>query len=338
MRVPAFSGLADKSALAVGVSGGPDSMALAYLLTQWRLSLPSKGKKKGPVLHFLIVDHRLRLEAAQEAEDTAMRLTGICDHDAVVKILRRAKPKTKSRIQEKARHDRYDLFRKYMKKHNIESLLLAHHQDDQAETFFLRLAGGSGLDGLAAMRPVQGYEGIVLVRPLLSVPKDRLVATCRQAKLKYVQDSSNTDPSFARPRLRKARAVLEKEGLSAKRIAQTALRLDRARAALDEITEKAYKSALKENNSKRIVFKTSAVYEYPLEVAVRLTFKAYRQLVPAFSENGAAKAYGPRLEKLESLVTELLADPPFRKRTLGGVIFSRDDVRRIIVLERERKR
>lgn len=296
-------------------------MALAHLLSRW------SAKSKGLEIHALIVDHDLREGSAKEARQVKKALSGFKNLQA--HILTRPKPGTRSKMLEQARFDRYELMAKFCKSKEISHLFLAHHQDDQAETLLLRLAGGSGLDGLAAMRAFQEWgDGLTLMRPLLSIPKERLVATCDIEGLAYVQDPTNEAAAYARPRLRAARDVLEREGLSAKRLATTAARLERARLALDLIADQVYQSALEEKNSKRIVFKLNMLYEQPQEIVLRLFLKACEELRPALT-------YGPRLEKLEQIAADVCPDIVFRKRTLGGVIFETRKRDNLFILARE---
>src|SRR5207253_3546344 len=104
----------------------------------------------------------------------------------------------------------------------------------QGETMLLRLARGSGVDGLGAMAPVAYAPACRVVRPLLDQPKARLVATCAAFGQPVIEDPSNRNPAFARVRLRQAAAVLAAEGLTAARLARTAAAMRRARAALDQ--------------------------------------------------------------------------------------------------------
>ena len=80
-------------------------------------------------------------------------------------------------MQERAREARYDLMAAYCHAHDIPALVTAHHLDDQAETFLMRLKRGSGLDGLAAIPEESVWSGIAVLRPLLDMPKARLAAT-----------------------------------------------------------------------------------------------------------------------------------------------------------------
>src|SRR5690606_18027304 len=124
-----------------------------------------------------------------------------------------------------------------------QHVLTAHTLDDQAETVLIRLTRGSGLGGLAAMAhtsPLPGADGAIsLIRPLLEVTKARLLATLREAGVAYADDPSNREPRFTRVRFRDAMPVLEREGLSAGRLALLARRVRRAEAALEAAVDEA---------------------------------------------------------------------------------------------------
>ncbi len=316
----AVQDIAAESAVAVALSGGPDSMALAWLLSC------QAEQNGGPVVHALTVDHGLRPESGNEARQVGMWVTG-WPHVRHT-ILNLKKNKKDSRIMERAREGRYGKMAAYCKKNKIRYLLLAHHQDDQAETFLFRLAKGSGLDGLAAMRVFQPYdENLTLVRPFLDAPKERLIATCKKNKIPFISDPSNKNPVYARPRLRQAREVLEAEGLTAQRLAVTAGRIGQARTALEYYASETFRVALKERTKKKIVFDFSSLARAPEDTRLRVLLRAVADLVPR-------KGYGVRLEKMETLVQEMFAASPFRRRTLGGVIFSRN--KGDVVMEREK--
>lgn len=207
----------------------------------------------------------------------------------------------------------------YCATHSITHLFLAHHADDQAETVLFRLAKGSGLDGLSGMRSVQQYDdNLTLIRPLLGIEKTRLVATCAHHDLAPVDDPTNFCEDYARPRLRAAREVLEAEGLTTKRLATTAQRLRRARVALDEITMQVFQDALKSDTNNIITLHWSTIQTQPEEIGVRILIKTIQTLKPEAD-------YLPRMEKIESLAHDLRLSDPFRKRTLGGLVFERDD-------------
>jgi tRNA(Ile)-lysidine synthase len=125
----------------------------------------------------------------------------------------------------------------YARAQGIAALLTAHTLDDQAETLLMRLARGSGLDGLAAIAPSLQLDSLRIVRPLLEVPKSRLQALLEQRGIRWIEDPSNQSPAFERTRLRAARSALDALGLTGDKLASSARRLQRARAALDSVTD-----------------------------------------------------------------------------------------------------
>jgi tRNA(Ile)-lysidine synthase len=216
-------------AIAVAVSGGADSMALALLCRDW-------AAKHKIHLQAYTVDHGLRPESAAEARQVArwLKKAGM---DCRILTWRGAKPSANR--QEAAREARYGLLRDACAKAGIAHLLLAHHREDQAETLLLRALRGSGVDGLSAMQPARMLErDFILLRPLLDVPKADLVATLRKRGQAWIEDPSNANPAFARVRVRRALddlaggdAVARAELVA--HLALTARNLARARAALD---------------------------------------------------------------------------------------------------------
>lgn len=308
-----------ENAVAVAVSGGSDSMALTHLLSGFVGNL-----------HALTVDHGLRPESAVEAAHVAEWVRGWSGVTHRTLVWPGEKPT--SRLQEEARTARYRLMLEYCRKAGIRYLFLAHHQDDQAETFLLRLAAGSGLDGLAGMKALQSQGDVTLVRPCLDIAKADLVAYCLEHKIPFVQDPSNQAKKFARVRLRGATDVLAREGLSSKRIALTAKRMARARMALEDMAEKAWGDCLKNKETDRIVLnKTIFITSYE-ETAFRLIKKVFS----VFSEEGEnSSLYGPRTERMEDVVMDLLQSAPFRKRTLGGVVIAVDNKNDEIIFQKE---
>lgn len=222
-----LAGWQDIPSLLIAVSGGPDSLALLWLAQQWRAA-----RGDGPMLHVATVDHGLRPQAADEAHMVA----DICARLGLPHVtLHWQTPQLKSGVQEAAREARYSLLAALAQGYGVRHLATAHHLDDQAETVLLRLAAGSGLTGLAGMAHSTLRDGMVLLRPLLDVPKARLVATCRLVGLAPVEDAGNTYPGFARGRLRGAAAVLRREGLSAARLGLLARRMRRADETLAQL-------------------------------------------------------------------------------------------------------
>jgi tRNA(Ile)-lysidine synthase len=200
-------------------------------------------------------------------------------------------------------------------------ILTAHTLDDQAETVLIRMARGSGLTGLGAMArmsrlPSGGEDALTLVRPLLDIPKSRLVATLRAAKIDYADDPSNRDPRFTRVRLRGLMDALAHEGLDARRLTQLARRLKRADAAIEAAVDRATSELTVELSAQNpIVIEARGFAELPAEIALRLLGRAVAE----------AGDEGPvELGKLEALKSALdaaqnTANRRFR-RTLAGAI------------------
>src|SRR5690606_8891238 len=191
-------------------------------------------RRKGFTLHVFTVDHGLCKEAAAEA-----RYAGVLAQELGVphRILRWKGEKPASGIQAAARKARYRLLLEACRKVGAGDLLVAHHLEDQAETFLLRLARGSGVDGLAAMKPVrllsEGEPHVRLLRPLLDLPRERLHATVARSGLVPVSDPSNEDERFDRVKARKIAEHLAPLGLDAARLARMAGHMARAREALE---------------------------------------------------------------------------------------------------------
>ena len=189
--------------IAVAVSGGRDSMALAFLCNRW-------VRARGGRAVFLTVDHGLRPEAGDECAfvDAWAQENGVECH-----TLTWEGPKPASGIQEAARRARYALMEDWCRKNGILHLFLAHHQDDQEETLLMRLSKGSEPSGLAAMAPVVEMRHLRLLRPLLGISRERLEATVNQEGIGWVDDPSNADAKYARTRVRVLKRELNGEGL-----------------------------------------------------------------------------------------------------------------------------
>ena len=286
--------------LAVAVSGGPDSLALLHLAAPW-------AQANGIALTVLTVDHGLRAGSAVEAANVAREAARLGLPHAT---LRWAPPANLTTgLQACARQARYDLLAGYCHAHGIPALLTAHHRDDQAETFLMRLARGSGLDGLAAM-PVRGaWAGIAILRPLLDVPKARLVATLEERGISFSNDPSNSDPRFERTRLREGSDTLARIGLTAEAIARSVGRLRRAREALDHATEAFLSAHGEAHDAGYCVLDRSGLATAPDEIALR----SIARVLDAVTGRDEAAS----LAKIEALRAALMTEPA-KARTLGG--------------------
>jgi len=218
--------LADAKATLIAVSGGPDSTALLLMAAEW-------AARRGARIVAATVDHGLRPDSAAEAASVA----DLCRRLGVPHAtLAWSGPKPATRLMERAREARYRLLAAHAAAIGADAIATAHHLDDQAETALFRLIRGSGIAGLAAMAATTRLGPIALVRPLLGIAKADLVAFCRARGAGFVEDPSNLDPAYARPRLRRLLAALAEEGLDAERFARFARRAAEADAALARMT------------------------------------------------------------------------------------------------------
>jgi tRNA(Ile)-lysidine synthase len=180
--------------LAVAVSGGPDSLALALLAAEW-------VRARAGSLSALIVDHGLRPEAGGEARLTCawLRARGIEGE-----ILRWEGEKPVSGIQAHAREARYRLLLQWCRRRGVVHLLLGHHAFDQTETVLMRLFGGSGVEGLAGILPIRYTPFTRVVRPLLPIDPARLRASLIARGQAWLEDPTNADQAYTRARFRLA--------------------------------------------------------------------------------------------------------------------------------------
>ena len=285
--------------LAVAVSGGADSLALALLANEW-------ARAAGGTIAALTVDHRLRPESAAEAMQVGAWLGR---HRIEHAILVRVGARPAGDVQAKARAARYGLLEAWCRDHGVLHLLTAHHREDQAETLLLRLGRGSGLDGLAGMPAVAERGSCRVLRPLLSEPRARLAATLTAQGQDWIEDPSNRDPAYARARLRAAAAMLAGEGLTAERLAATAGRLARARAALEAVVAGLLARCVWLHPAGFAWLDPSPLVAAPAETALR----ALGAVIAAVGGG----AHAPELAALERLL-DALPDGIGSGRTLGG--------------------
>ncbi|MGN6516536.1 MAG: tRNA lysidine(34) synthetase TilS [Rhizomicrobium sp.] len=284
---------------AVAVSGGGDSVALMLLLAAYA----KQAKLVPPVV--LTVDHGLRPDSAKDAKAVA-RMAADAGLKAHVLAWKGDPPK--SDIEAAARNARYRLLGDWLVAHKVPALYVAHTMEDQAETFLLRLARGSGLDGLSAMRviapyPAPGFDGLMVVRPLLDMARGPLRDYLRGKKRSWIEDPMNADPRFARSKLRAAWPQLEALGLTAQRVSDAADHLGRAREALDEMTSALLARAARYEDGAALL-DSVRLKMAPRELGLRV--------LAATLSRVSGEMYRPRFGKLERLFDSI------RDGTLAG--------------------
>ncbi len=295
----------------LAVSGGVDSTALMVLFARWARQIGPIGQY---AVHPLVitVDHGLRAEAAAEARLVARQAGTLgFSHRTLCWI----GDKPAADLQNAARIARYKLLRQAAETEGADTIVTAHTRDDQAETFLLALARGSGVYGLAAMPPARDEHGIRLVRPLLSMPKSRLIATLETAGIGWSEDPSNQNPRFRRIAMRAAGSDLSALGLTPATLAATADRMARAASALDVYADRLIAAAAEIHLSGYIQIDLEQFKQEPDEVALR----AFARLLRALSGG----PHVTRLDRLERLFAGLIgaaqAGKSF-KRTLGDIV------------------
>ncbi len=281
---------------AVAVSGGADSLALMHLLASWA----RKRRAAAPVV--LTVDHGLRDGSAADARKVARwaREAGL-----KAQVLAWTGKKPAADIEAEARAARYRLMAQWCRKKSIAALYVGHTRDDQAETFLLRLARGSGLDGLAAMRavsPCPGFADIALVRPLLGFAREDV----RSGVAEWIEDPMNADPRFGRVRVREA---LQSLGVPPHRVAAAAAHLDRARQALEAVTEAVLRRACAPSGDGLLV-ETAALAAAPREIGLRALASVLMTV--------SGQPYRPRFERLERLFDRIADGGLGKGSTLHG--------------------
>jgi tRNA(Ile)-lysidine synthase len=324
-----FGSLHHFPTLVLAVSGGPDSTALMMLAARWR------GRAQTPRLVAVTVDHGLRKESGREAkavEKLAHKL-GI-EH----RTLQWTGRKPKTGLQEAARLARYRLLSQVARDLDARYVLTAHTLDDQAETILFRMARGSGISGLAGMysswgMPVEEGIGIQLVRPLLEIPKSRLIATLKAAKIPYANDPSNRDPRFTRSRLRELMPMLAREGLTASRFALLASRVQRVEETLLDVlahaNAKVVAAGKSTDDNPVTQLHTDAFSDLPREIAIRVLGWTIAKAGGGRPELGKLEAFYDAMDEvlgvyaLPAGVEPVLKFEKFR-RTLAGALVTVD--------------
>ena len=298
--ISCFGSLEDEPLVAVGVSGGADSLCLLLLLDVWL-------RRRGGRAVALIVDHQLRPAAKAEIQRLAgwLEQYGIQYH---VLTWQASKPRKKS--QAAAREARYKLLTGWCRRVGVLHLALAHHRDDQAETHMLRRARGSGSDGLAAMPVISEQNHVRVIRPLLSIPGERLRATLQSMHQCWVEDPSNDDPAYGRTHVRRELSRLSGEEERSPPLAAIAADYARIRRDADEVTAFLLVHAVQPDPAGFCWVDPKALAAAPTEVGLR----ALNQILLSVGGN----KYGPRRKSLLLLYEAFQNNGVKGGRTVGG--------------------
>ena len=296
---------------AVAVSGGPDSLALAFLSKVYSI-------KKKLISKFFIIDHKLRKESTQEAKFIQKLLK---KNLISSEILTWKGIKPLKNIQSVARINRYGLLFKKSDKLKIKHILLGHHQNDLFENFFIRMLRGSGLKGLISLDKKTIIDNKNLCRPLLDQKKSDLIFLTKKVFNFYIQDPTNKDDKYLRIRVRKLLEELKKDGLDETKFLRTIKNLKNS----DYVVSFYVKENLKKNTNfstklNRLVL-NEKFFNQPLEVVLRSLSESIKLI--------GRRYYPVRGKKLEKIITDFNKKSLFRV-TLGGCLIERVNLTVII--------
>jgi tRNA(Ile)-lysidine synthase len=296
-----------KQKLAVACSGGIDSLALAVIASN-EFDVTA-----------LIVNHNLRKEAKTEAAKAAKILNRLGIKNKTLEYKGEVPQKN---VQQEARKLRYKMLTDYCKKNKIPVLATAHHADDNAENFLLRLARGSGVDGLSSMQEEIEMHGIRIIRPLLQYTKKELTEFLEAKNIEWVEDATNKSDKYKRNSLRHALDKVEERELITKRINDASRNLARAKDFLEKETTKAEKDVVKYYGKSAEIDakKFTALHE---EITFRLLNKVISRVSP--------KPSRPRFSELQTLKAALLKN---QKKTLSGLVFAHKKGKILITIEK----
>lgn len=295
----------------VALSGGIDSTALLLLCKKAKLNCEA-----------VIIDHGYRKESAKESKEVKKYL----EEKLKVKItiLKNKQPIPKSGIEEFLRKIRYDLIFSYCKKNKIKKIFMAHHLDDQIETFLMRLERGAGLDGLLGIKPNTKYKALraefEIIRPLLKFTKDELREYLEKNKIKWWEDKTNQDKKLARNNIRATLAEFSDYDLLRKRLSGVMENISRARDFIESEKINYYKKVVIEGKKTTL----NLVKYRNLHEEIRL--RILRDIISKFSKTNK----DIRIDSIKTLDGNLL-NKSFKKAELQGVSFVSTGLQLVVI-------
>lgn len=292
--------------IAVAVSGGVDSVCLLHWLATLKLDVVC--------LH---VNHGLRAVADTETEYVVQ----LCEKlNMPCQVFYWTGEKPTNGLEDAARLARYKLMTDYCHANGIGVILTAHQADDQIETFWMNLARGSGIYGLAAMRTESYMDGVKLVRPLLGIFRAELQEYCDSHNIKYFTDEMNSDPHYTRVRIRQNRRVVqEKLGISDNRVLLAIQNLARVRDNFETTVTDMVSLVM---HSGYALFLESFLFDLGPDIRLRFLGQIIQRV--------GGDRYQPRLKSLILALDKLKSDCKF---TLGHCTLRRLENRILVVPE-----
>ena len=303
-----------KNAFIIAVSGGPDSLALAFLTKIYSI-------KNNVNCRYFIVDHKLRKESTSEARQVRKILN---NHNIKSKILTWNGKKPSKNIQSVARKKRYDLLLSKCKKLKINNLVLGHHSDDLLENFFIRLVRGSGLKGLVSLEKKTTLGKVNLIRPLLNFNKKDLKFISNHVFNFFINDISNENTKFTRIRIRKLLKELQNNGLDKAKFFLTLKNLRKSNRVVSFYVENNKKLNSFFYKEKEELVLNEDFFNHPYEVV-------FRSISDSIQSVGN-KYNAVRGKKIDNIL-EKIRQKTFKKETLGGCVIKK--VNQTVIIAKE---
>lgn len=291
--------------IAVAVSGGVDSMALLVLLK----NIFAKKNKIKIEIFCVSIDHKTR----KNSSDDARFVLEFCQKNKIdCEVLESyLEDVPEADVENSLREVRYNLFEKFCTKHQIKHLFLAHHKQDIAENFLIRLFRGSGIDGLAAMDQIRDFSQrnsqLKIVRPFLEFSKEDLRTYLKQQNIGWREDESNDDEKFLRNKIRKFLKSLPESDAIQNRISLAANAMLEAKNIIDLKTKKEFPKIFKKQKDKSFIVDVEKFKKLEKSSATRYLALC---LMEASGRN-----YKPRLKKLMRIY-DLIMEDKLRKEEL----------------------
>jgi len=298
----------------VAVSGGPDSLSLAFLAKIYSI-------KKKLVSKFFIVDHKLRANSTEEAKVVRKILKR---QNINAEILTWKGPKPSKNIQSLARKKRYELLYAQCDRFKINNILLGHHQDDLFENFFIRILRGSGLKGLISLDKKSTIDNKNLLRPLLDHKKKDLIFLSKHIFKFYVKDPSNEDDKFQRIKIRKLISEFQKIGLDKKKFFHTIKNLKYSNSVVNFYVNKNLQKNTFFSIKKNELILSKQFFQQPHEII----FRAFGSSIKIVGK----KYYSVRGKKLNKIIKDI-ENNRLTRATLGGCIIEK--VNQSVIISKE---
>ncbi len=303
-----------KESFAVAVSGGPDSLALAFLTMIF-------AKKNNLKCRFFIIDHKLRKDSTNEAQKVKKVLSNF---SIKLEILTWNGKKPISNIQSLAREKRYNLLFSKCKSLKIDNLILGHHIDDLFENFFIRMIRGSGLKGLVSLENKTTINEINLIRPLLSFEKKDLEFISKHVFNFFVEDQSNDNSHFQRVKIRKIISSFKMSGLEKDKLFLTLKNLKSSNKAIIFYTEQNKKENSYLDKKSGRLFLNKIFFNQPYEVVFRSFSDSLKKI--------GGRYFSARGKKIDNIL-QIIAKDALKKETLAGCIIKK--VNQTVIISKE---